>query len=156
MCPATALDLDNWEKERISSLLSKLSSEMKSPKILVFRCQWAVFPTLDGDSELTSNVRIIELPCASRVDHFHILEAFQQGIDGVLIAACSEEDCKQQKASGKAKQSVERLIEKLKQIGLQDRLHFCTATPRYPEKFERELEEFRERIEAMYSKESKK
>jgi len=36
MCPAIALDLENWEKERISTLITKLSSEMESPKILVF------------------------------------------------------------------------------------------------------------------------
>jgi coenzyme F420-reducing hydrogenase delta subunit/ferredoxin len=156
MCPATALDLDNWERERISALLSQLAPEMKPPKILVFRCQWAVFPTLNGDSEPAPNIRIIDLPCASRVDIFHILEAFQQGIDGVLIAACSEEDCKQQKASGKAQHSVSKLRERLNQIGIQDRLHFCTVAPRYPERFERELEEFSKRIEAIYSKESKK
>ena len=156
MCPAIALDLDNWERERISALLSQLSSEMKVPKILVFRCQWAVFPVLNGDSEPASNIRIIDLPCVSRIDTIHILEAFQQGVDGVLIAACSEDDCKQQKASGKAEHSVAKLRERLNQIGLQDRLHFCTVTPRYPERFERELEEFRKRIEAIYSEENKK
>jgi coenzyme F420-reducing hydrogenase delta subunit len=154
MCPAIALDLENWERERISALISRLSSEIRTPKILIFCCQWAVFPSLDGSGELTPNIRIIDLPCASRVDIYHILEAFQKGIDGVLIAACSEEDCKQEKASGKAKHSVEKLRERLKQIGLQDRLHFCTVSPRYPERFDKELKEFSQKIAAMSIKES--
>jgi Pyruvate/2-oxoacid:ferredoxin oxidoreductase delta subunit len=55
MCPALALDLENWGRESISTLISKLSSEMKPPKILVFRCQWAVFPPLNkGPQELIS------------------------------------------------------------------------------------------------------
>ena len=154
MCPALALDLDNWERERISALVSRLAPEMQSPKILVFRCQWAVFPSLN-DGEPVSNIRFIDLPCASRVDVSNILEAFQKGVDGVLIAACSEEDCKQEKASAKAQHSVAKLQEKLGQIGLQDRLYFCTVTPRRPEQFDSELEQFSQKIEAIGSKESK-
>jgi len=153
VCPAFALDLENWEREHISDLISKLSSEMQTPKILVFRCQWAVFPPLNEES--VPNIRYIDLPCASRVDTCHILEAFQKGIDGVLIAACSEEDCKQEKGSGKTQRLIAGLGEKLSQIGLQDRLYFCTVAPRYSEGFNRELEQFSQRIEAAGSKEGK-
>ena len=154
MCPALALDLENWEKESISTLLSKLLSEMKPPKILVFRCQWAVFPSLNN-GELAPNIRLIDLPCASRIDTFHILEAFQKGVDGILIAACSEDDCKQEGASKNAQHSVTILGEKLGQIGLQDRLHYCTVAPRYPERFDRELEQFSKKIETIGLEESK-
>jgi len=153
MCPAMALELENWEGERISALISKLSSEMEKPSTLVFRCQWAVFPPLDG--ELAPNIRFIDLPCAARVDTLHILEAFQEGIDGVLIAACSKEDCKLEGGGGEAQHSVAALRERLSQIGFQDRLHFCTVAPRYPEQFDRELEQFSKRIEAICSKEGK-
>lgn len=153
MCPAIALDLENWERESISTLISKLTSDLKSPKILVFRCQWAVFPPLR--EEFNPNICFIDLPCASRVDTFHILEAFQEGVDGVLIAACSEEDCKQEKGSGKVQRSIAALNERLRQIGFQDRLHFCSVSPRYPEEFDRELQQFRDRIEAISLMESK-
>ena len=153
MCPALALDLENWERERISTLISKLSSEMKQPKILAFRCQWAVFPLLDG--ELAPNIRSIDLPCAARVDAFHILEAFQKGVDGVLIAACSEEDCHRVGGSREAQRLVVALKERLSQVGFQDRLHFCTVTPRYPEGFDRELKQFSQKIEAICAKEGK-
>ena len=155
MCPALALDLENWEKERISGLVSQISSAVRSPKVLVFRCQWAAFPPLNGEG-LAPNIGLIDLPCASRVDTAHILQAFQKGVDGVLIAACAEEDCKQEKASGKAQHSVAKLGDRLGQIGLQDRLRFCTVTPRYPEQFGRELEQFSQEIEAIVSKESEK
>jgi len=153
MCPSLALELENWEGERISTLISQLSPEMEQPKILVFRCQWAVLPSLNGESP--PNIRYIDLPCASRVDKSHVLEAFQRGIDGVLIAACSEEDCKQERASGKAQHSIEGLQKILSQIGLQERLHFCTVAPRYPERFDKELEQFIQKIEAIGSEESK-
>ena len=153
MCPALALDLENWERERISALISKLPLAKKSPNILVFRCQWASYPLPNGS--LAQNVCFIDLPCASRVDAFHILEAFQRGIDGVLIAACSEEDCKQEKASSKAQHSIEKLKERLGQLGLKERLHFCTVAPRYPEGLEKELEQFSKKVETIGSKEGK-
>jgi len=155
MCPAIALELENWEKDRISALVSKLSSEISKPGIMVFRCQWAAFPPLD-DGELAPNIGVIDLPCASRVDVSHILQAFQEGVDGVLVAACAEDDCKQEKASGKAEHSVAKLKDRLGQIGLQDRLHFCTVSPRYPEQFPNELEQFGQAIKDIASKESKK
>jgi len=151
MCPAIALELENWERERISALITKLSSEMKPPKILVFRCQWAVFPPLNEG--VSPTIRLIDLPCAARVETLHILDAFLKGIDGVLIAACSEEDCKQEKVSGKAQHSIASLSKRLSQIGLQDRLHFCTVTPRHPEEFDKELEQFSQKIKITGSKE---
>jgi coenzyme F420-reducing hydrogenase delta subunit/ferredoxin len=153
MCPALALELENWERERISTSISRLLVEMKQPKILVFRCQWAVFPPLDG--KLSPNIRAIDLPCAGRVDPLHILEAFQRGAEGVLIAACPEGDCKQEKVSGKTSHSVAALKERLKQIGFQDRLHFCSVAPRYDEEFNRELEQFSQRIKDISKGERK-
>jgi F420-non-reducing hydrogenase iron-sulfur subunit len=155
MCPALALELEHWEKDSISALLSKLSSEVSQPRIIVFRCQWAAFPSLDDD-ELPPNIGVIDLPCASRVDISHILEALQKGAGGVLVAACSEDDCKQEKASGKAQHSIAKLKDRLAQIGLQDRLHFCTVSPRYPNQFRRELEQFDQVIKDIASKESSK
>lgn len=153
MCPAIALDLEDWEKEHISALITRASSEMESPKILVFRCQWAVFHSSNG--ELAPNVRYIDLPCAARVDGFHILEALQKGIDGVLIVACSEEDCHRVSGSREAQRLVARLKERLSQIGFQDKLHFCTTSSRDPEEFNNELEQFIDKVAALGSKEDK-
>ena len=151
LCPAFALDLDNWERERISALISKLSLEMTKPKVLILRCQWSVFPSLD--KEFDSNVRIIDLPCAAKVEPLHILEAFQNGIDGILIAACPEEDCKSKTGSKEAQRLTTALKETLKQIGFEERLQFCSTAPRYPEYFHVELQQFKDKIES-YAKEA--
>ncbi len=150
MCPALALELDNWEGERIAGLVSQLAAQMAPPKVLVFRCQWAAFPALNG----ASAAYFIDLPCASRVDMQHILKAFQEGVDGVMVVACAEDDCKQEKASAKAKRSVAKLTERLKQIGLQDRVQFSTVAPRYPETLNKEIAQFTEKIAALKGKES--
>lgn len=147
MCPAFALELENWERERISALIQQLLAEMKPPKLLVFRCQWAFFPPLDGQS--SPNIRVIDLPCAARVDAIHVLDALQKGADGVLIAACAEDDCKQEKAGGRAQRLVTKLNERLSQIGYQDRLHFCSIAPRHGDEFDKELQQFSQKIKDM-------
>ncbi len=152
LCPAMALELEHWEGERISALISSLSSEMKKPRILVLRCQWSTFPPLD--EEFDSNVRVIDLPCAARADPLQILEAFRSGIDGVLIAACPEEDCKSKTGSKEAQRLTTALKKTLSQIGFDERLHFCSVAPRYPETFYEELQQFKRRIESDCSKEA--
>lgn len=155
MCPARALELEHWEGDYLSTVIAKAAKETAgSPKIMVFRCQWATFPSLNGD--LPANTSVIDLPCASRVDMIHILTAMQNGIDGILVAACSEEDCKQEKAGGKAKKTVDKLKKRLAEIGMGERLHFITSAPRFPERFNNELQQFSEKIASLSLKEKVK
>ena len=93
------------------------------------------------------------MPCAGRIDPLHIMEAFRQGIDGVLIAACHEEDCRSKRGSKEAQRLTSALKKTLSQIGYEERLHFCSVAPRYPESFREELRLFKERIESTYSQE---
>jgi len=144
MCPAFALDLNNWEKDRISMLITQLASEMATPKILVFCCQWAMFPALEEKSN--GHTRLIYLPCGGRTDTAHIVEALGKGIDGVLIATCGEEDCKLEGAGGKVQRPVEALKERLAQIECGDRVGFCNVSPRYPGTFDTELSQFSQKI----------
>lgn len=146
LCPAFALELDHWERERILALIPQLLAEMKPPKILVFRCQWAVFPPLNGD--MSPHIRTMELPCAGRFEAIYVLEAIQKGADGVMVVACSEQDCKQEGVSAKAQQVVARIKEKLAQIGLGDKLQFASVSPRYPDQVEEDIAQFRDKIAA--------
>jgi NADPH-dependent glutamate synthase beta subunit-like oxidoreductase/coenzyme F420-reducing hydrogenase delta subunit len=153
LCPAKALDLDIWSRESISARIAALSSEMKSPKILVFRCQWATVASRNGNTP--PNVGYIDVPCAGRVDKSHILEAFQKGVDGVLVVACPEEDCHRGSGSRETKHSVDKLKERLAEIGLQDRLHFFTTSQLHPEEYYNEIKQFTAQIEDICVKESK-
>ena len=125
---------------------------MEKPGILMFLCQWTVLPPFD--KKTNPNVGVIDVPCAARVEGFHILEALQHGVEGVLIAACPEEDCHRQTGSREAQHSIVALEKRLNQIGLQDRLHFCTVTPRHQEELDQELEQLSQKIESIGSNES--
>jgi coenzyme F420-reducing hydrogenase delta subunit/ferredoxin len=153
LCPAFALDLENWERERISNLIPRLLAGMKPPKILLFRCQWADYPPLNGD--MGPNIGTIELPCSGRIEAYHVLEAIQHGADGVMAVACSEDDCKQEGVSARAEHVVAKIKEKLDQIGLGDKLQFASVSPRYPGQVEEKVREFRQSLKGAKKGEAK-
>lgn len=144
LCPAFALELYYWEGDRISSQVSSLMSGETKPKSVVFRCQWSVFPSLNGTND--PDVGVIELPCAGRVDAMHVLEALSKGAEGVLIAACPEEDCKSETGSREGRRAITVLQRTLSQIGMEEKPHFCSVSPRYPGAFEDALKEFKEKL----------
>lgn len=60
------------------------------PNVLAFACHYCAFAAADlaGVMRLSypPNVKIIRLPCTGKLDHVHVLRAFERGIDGVFVA----------------------------------------------------------------------
>jgi len=60
------------------------------PNILAFACHYCAFAAADlaGVMRLSypPNVKIIRLPCTGKLDHIHVLRAFERGVDGVFVA----------------------------------------------------------------------
>jgi len=63
-------------------------------------------------------VRIIEVPCTGKVDIIHLLLAFEQGADGVMVVGCMEGDCHYMRGNLFAKKRVQRVKVILDQVGL--------------------------------------
>ena len=67
------------------------------PNLLAFCCNWCSYAGADlaGLSRLKypPNIRIIRTMCSGRVDPQFVVDAFENGADGVLIAACHLGDC---------------------------------------------------------------
>lgn len=67
------------------------------PKIVAFLCNWCSYTGADlaGTSRLEypANVKSIRVMCSGRVNPMLIVNAFQQGADGVLISGCHPGDC---------------------------------------------------------------
>jgi len=64
------------------------------------------------------NLRIIEVPCTGKVDIIHLLMAFEQGADGVMVVGCLEGDCHYSAGNLYAKKRVLRVKEILDKVGL--------------------------------------
>lgn len=67
------------------------------PKIIAFLCNWCSYPAADlagvGRMQYPPNVRIVRVPCSSRVSDGLILSALKSGADGVLVSGCHPGDC---------------------------------------------------------------
>jgi coenzyme F420-reducing hydrogenase delta subunit len=67
------------------------------PNIVAFLCNWCSYAGADlaGTSRIhyPPNVRVIRVMCSGRVNPLFVMNALQQGADGVLISGCHPGDC---------------------------------------------------------------
>ena len=67
------------------------------PRLIGFLCRWCSYNGADlaGTSRLKypPNMVPIKTNCSGRVDPTHIMKAFAEGADGVIIAGCHPGDC---------------------------------------------------------------
>ena len=66
-----------------------------------------------------SNVKVIQVPCSSRVDILHLLRAIEDGADAVYIAGCLEGECHFLTGNLKAKKRVQYVKHILEEIGIE-------------------------------------
>lgn len=97
------------------------------PKILALCCHYCAYAAADlaGSMRLEypPNVRVLRLPCTGKVDVEHILRAFEQGADGVIVAGCLEGGCHFQEGNLRAKKRVALARQILAESGFEpDRL----------------------------------
>jgi F420-non-reducing hydrogenase iron-sulfur subunit len=60
------------------------------PEIVAFCCHYCAYAAADLAGSLRvqypTNIKIVRLPCTGRLDASHMLKAFEEGADGVLVA----------------------------------------------------------------------
>ena len=122
------------------------------PKIVGFLCNWCSYAGADlaGVSrfQYPTNLRIIRVMCSGRVHPSHILEAFKNGADGVLVAGCHPpNDCHYISGNLKAKRRVALLHKYMDQMGMdKSRLRLEWISAAEGEKFARVVTEFNKHL----------
>ena len=66
-----------------------------------------------------SNVKVIQVPCTGRVDIIHLLNAIEDGADGVYVAGCLEGECHYLEGNIKAKRRVRYVKHVLEDLGVE-------------------------------------
>ncbi|MCK4597438.1 hydrogenase iron-sulfur subunit, partial [bacterium] len=97
------------------------------PKILVFCCDWCAGAAADMAGvervAIAPNFVVLRVPCAAQIDPEHILAAFGNGADGVMIASCHPTDCHHVAGAHRAQARLALTKVLLRQFGLEpDRL----------------------------------
>ena len=124
------------------------------PIILCFACQWCSYGAADlaGISRIQypPNVRILRVPCSGRVDVLHVLKAFQNGADGVIITGCLIGDCHYIDGNVKAESRVEVMKKSLPALGINpERLEIDYASSSEGQKFATMMTNFVEKIRKL-------
>ena len=66
-----------------------------------------------------SNIRIIRTPCTGRLEVDYFLKAFENGVDGIIVAGCEEGGCHFKEGNIIAKRRVSYTRELLAESGLE-------------------------------------
>lgn len=93
------------------------------PDILGFACNWCGYAGADGAGlaklQYPTNIKIIRLMCLGRTEPNFILNAFEQGYDGVILFGCHIGDCHYVSGNIQAEQIVVQMKRLLDTLGLQ-------------------------------------
>ena len=74
-----------------------MSKSEFEPNIIAFLCNWCSYAGADlaGTSRMQypPNVKVVRVMCSSRINPLFLVNALQQGADGVVVAGCHPGDC---------------------------------------------------------------
>lgn len=123
-------------------------------RILAFLCNWCSYAGADlaGVSRMQypANVLNIRVMCTGSISPYYVLKAFQEGIDGVLIAGCHIGDCHYDKGNYATAKRFRVVKDLLVSIGVDPRrirLEWISAAE--GAKFQEVITSFTEQVKAL-------
>ncbi len=97
-------------------------SEKFEPNIIGFLCNWCSYAGADlaGTSRMQypPNLKVIRVMCSGRVNPIFVVNALQQGADGVLIGGCHPGDCHYERGNYLARRRFAVLKKLLEYLGI--------------------------------------
>lgn len=100
-------------------------SEQFEPNIVAFLCNWCTYAGADlaGTSRLQypANIKVIRVMCSGRVNPLYVINALQQGADGVVVSGCHPGDCHYMEGNFYARRRFKLLKEMLEFAGVDPR-----------------------------------
>jgi coenzyme F420-reducing hydrogenase delta subunit len=88
-----------------------------TPKLVCFSCKFGCgYLNTNGHEKQLKN--LIPATCSGKVDTTHIIDAFGEGADGVLILGCPDRECHFQTGNYQARKRILLLRKVLKEFGI--------------------------------------
>ena len=92
------------------------------PEITAFYCVYCGYMAADTAGALQvqypANVKFVRMPCSGKTDVRYLLEAFEQGADGVYVVACPLGNCHHVRGNERGLARLKRAKKILDEIGL--------------------------------------
>lgn len=124
------------------------------PKIVAFCCNWCAYAAADlaGIARLQypHNVRIIRVMCSGMVHPEFVMDALNQGADGVMVLGCHLGECHYQDGNYKMMDRSEMIVELLEDFGLEpERYDLAWVSSTESEKFAEVVMQMTEKIREL-------
>jgi len=119
----------------------------RNPEIVGFACSYCTFKASEMAGSLRmkypDGVKLIQVPCSSRVDPAFVIKAIMDGADGVFVAGCHPGDCHFIKGNYFTRRKIAALKEMLDAFGMKDKLRLFWVSAA-------EARRFVEKVTGMY------
>jgi F420-non-reducing hydrogenase iron-sulfur subunit len=120
-----------------------------TPKLVCFSCKFG-WGYLNGNGYAKKLSNLIPVACSGKVDATHIIDAFKEGADGVLILGCPDKECHFQTGNYQARKRVLLLRKTLKEFGIEPgRLKIALSLDPEGTKIPVFIEEMKKEIESL-------
>jgi F420-non-reducing hydrogenase iron-sulfur subunit len=135
----------------------KETTEMSSPRIVGFCCKNAL-NSLGGQWDMSGNrrlslepaIRIVQLPCSSKVETLGIIKAFESGADAIFVLGCPPKKCHLLDGNDRALKVVKHTKGLLDEIGIGSfRLDMFQLVTPEAQHFDRIINTMTKRIETL-------
>ena len=98
------------------------ASDGFEPEITVFMCIYCAYMAADTAGSLRikypATIKLVKLPCTGKTDVRYLLEAFEQGADGVCVVGCPIGNCHHVNGNVRGQARVKYTKKLLDEIGL--------------------------------------
>ena len=157
-CPRGAISIAGLSGSDIQAQFEIIpatrSQSRMSPTLAVFCCSRSAVQSWNLSALMTSdlpeNLRIIEVPCAGSLSTAHLLSAFQNGADGVLMLTCHEGNCHSDQGNALAGRRAAQLKDLLPHLGLEsDRLAVNSLAANMGAEFAEIVKRFEQTIKGL-------
>ncbi|MFH1154955.1 MAG: hydrogenase iron-sulfur subunit [Pseudomonadota bacterium] len=148
-CPMDAIQLGAFSDDSLKAGIAKAleSAPVSGPSIVAFCCENSALEAGEAakafGAEMPEGLRMIQVPCAGKVDVEFIMNAFVEGADGVMVFACHEGNCKAERGNIYARWRVNEVRKRLAAMGLnKNRLIFTTTAANMADDFAAKVNAF--------------
>lgn len=121
-CPTGAISMTRFTEAGIAARVDEAAhvpaADGARPRLVAFCCPNST-PSAQGAQSDAAELEIVEMPCTGRVDNLHVMRAFEDGADGVLVAGCLPGQCLFKAGNTNAEKRVRRIQSWLDDVGLE-------------------------------------
>jgi len=125
-CPRKAITMWEFPEPHLQGTDTAEPSPAKRPEFIprltLFACRRSAIPAAETallmGATVTSAIEWLAVPCAGSVGIDHILSAFAEGTDGVLLLTCHDGNCHSEKGNRRARERIEEFGRLLSGMGI--------------------------------------